>query len=435
MASRIVIIGGGAGGLELATALGRRRRWRRKQGVEVVLVDRNPTHLWKPLLHEVATGAMDSSVDEVSYRALARQHGFQFVIGEFSGLDRGRKRITLSPIHDERGKAVLPERQISYDRLVLGIGSITNDFNTPGVAEHCLFLDSPQQAQHFQKRFLNLLMRTDNERARQLASRVSITIVGGGATGVELSAELMAAVNTVRDYGFPSLSREALQVTLLEAGPRLLPALPERLSQSTRRELEALGIEVRLESPVTEARPGALITKDGRRLESDMMVWAAGVRGPDILAELGLSVTRNQQIRVHETMQALDDPAIYALGDCAACPQGEDGHLVPPRAQSAHQMASQMLHNLRLDLAGKPLRPFRYVDHGSLVTLSHYSAVGTLMGSLSSGSLRVEGRIARLVYVSLYRMHQIAIYGWMRGLLIAFTDRLHRAFRPRLKLH
>lgn len=435
MATSIVIVGGGAGGLELATALGRRRRWRRKQGVEVILVDRNPTHLWKPLLHEVATGAMDSSVDEVSYRALARQHGFRFVIGEFSGLDRGRKQITLSAIHDDQGAQVLPERHLSYDTLVLGIGSVTNDFNTPGVKEHCLFLDSPQQAQRFQKRFLNLLMRADNARRQSPVSSVAINIVGGGATGVELSAELMAAVSTVRDYGFPDLSREALEVTLLEAGPRLLPALPERLSENTRKELQKLGIQVRLESAVTQAEPGALMTEGGERLPADLMVWAAGVRGPDILSHLDLTLTRSGQMRVHETLQSVDDPAIFALGDCAACPQGEDGHFVPPRAQSAHQMASQLLDNLRCHIDGKPLKDFRYVDHGSLVTLSHYSAVGTLMGSLSSGSLRVEGRIARFMYVSLYRMHQIAVYGWVQGLLIVLTDRLHRAFRPRLKLH
>jgi len=430
--TRIVIVGGGAGGLELATALG--KKLGRKGKATITLVDRNPTHLWKPLLHEVATGAMDSSVDEVSYRALARQHHFQFVIGDFAGLDRAQKKLTLRPIHDDHGEIVLPERHIAYDYLVLAIGSITNDFNIPGIAENCIFLDNPDQARRFQRAFMNCLMKADNQREHDQDARVNIAIVGGGATGVELSAELVNAVETVRDYGFRHMEPAMLSITLLEAGPALLPALPERLSLDTRKELEALGVQVRLNARVIRGEPHTLVTEDGEKLHGDLMVWAAGVKGPEIMTQLdGLQLHGNRQLQIHDTLQSIDDPAIFALGDCAACPQGNK--YVPPRAQSAHQMASHLVRNLRLAMTGSPLRSFRYVDHGSLVSLSSYSAVGTLMGSLSKGSLRVEGRLARLMYVSLYRMHQIAIHGWPRGLLIVLTDRLHRAFRPKLKLH
>ncbi|TVP53869.1 MAG: NAD(P)/FAD-dependent oxidoreductase [Halomonadaceae bacterium] len=433
MATRIVIVGGGAGGLELATALASQRRWRKRHGIDIVLVDRNSTHLWKPLLHEVASGAMDSSVDELSYRALARQRGFRFKIGEFCHLDPANKRITLGAVEDDEHRQVLPERQISYDYLVMALGSVTNDFSTPGIVEHCHFLDNSNQAERFQYHFLNSLMRTDNELGRLLDSQVSVAVVGGGATGVELSAELMAAVEAVREYGFSHLTSKALQVTLLEAGPRLLPMLPERLSENARLELERLGVTVRLSAPVVRAEHGALITQEGEQLNSDLMVWAAGIKGPDCLTNQGLTLTRNGQMQVHNTLQSVDHPAIFALGDCAACPRGDE--LVPPRAQSAHQMAGHLVKNLHRATQGQALTPFHYLDRGSLITLSHYSAVGSLMGGLSKGSLWVEGRIARLMYLSLYRMHQIAVYGLWRGILIVFTDRLHRAFRPRLKLH
>jgi len=429
---RIVIVGGGAGGLELATALGRKLGKRGK--AQITLVDRNPTHLWKPLLHEVATGAMDSSVDQISYPAVARQKHFRFVLGEFCGLNRRDKTITLGPMYDDEGEPVLPERELPYDYLVLAIGSVTNDFNIPGISDHCVFLDSPDQAQRFHRAFLAALMRTNNERAEDENARVHIPIVGGGATGVELAAELVHAAETVQEYGFTRVDRHMIEITVLEAGPRLLPALPERISADTKRELESLGVTVRLDTRVTEAHTGSLVDQNGKELPGDLMVWAAGVRGPDLMDYLdGLTLHPNKLLKVSATLQSVDDPAIFALGDCAACPQGEQ--FVPPRAQSAHQMANHLVKNLQRAMAGETLAPFRYVDHGSLVSLSQYSAVGTLMGGLSRGTLRVEGRLARLMYVSLYRMHQIAVYGWMRGLLIALTDRLHRAFRPKMKLH
>jgi NADH dehydrogenase len=428
----IVIIGGGAGGLELATTLGRRLDKRGK--ANVILVDRSSTHIWKPLLHEVATGAMDSSVDQISYRAVARYRHFRFVLGEFSGLDRQNQTITLNAILDEDGNTVLPERELSYDYLVLALGSITNDFGIPGVKDHCYFLDSPEQAQHFQKTFLNTLMRVNSERATNPEAKARIRIVGGGATGVELAAELVYAAETVHEYGFTRADRGMVQITLLEAGPRLLPALPERISRDTLRELQELDVDVKLNARITQATPQALGDQDGHEMPGDLMVWAAGVQGPELMNDLdGLSLQPNRMLKVSATLQSVDDPAIFAMGDCAACPQ-EQG-FVPPRAQSAHQMANHLADNLERQLAGKELKAFQYRDYGSLINLSQYSAVGTLMGGLAKGSLRVEGRIARLVYVSLYRMHQIAVFGWMRGLLMAMTDRLHRAFKPKMKLH
>ncbi|MGS0729376.1 NAD(P)/FAD-dependent oxidoreductase, partial [Shewanella sp. 0m-11] len=154
---KIVIVGGGAGGLELATQLG--HKLGRKNLAQIILVDKNRTHIWKPLLHEVATGSLDSALDGVVYSAHAAKHGYQFQLGTFCGLDEKSQSLSVAPIIDEAGKVMLPERQIQYDKLVIAIGSVSNDFNTPGVKENCFFLDSHQQANRFHNALLDSFTR------------------------------------------------------------------------------------------------------------------------------------------------------------------------------------------------------------------------------------------------------------------------------------
>ena len=226
---RIVIVGGGAGGLELATQLGRSLGKRGKASIE--LIDTNPTHLWKPLLHEVATGALDSGIDELSYRAHGKRHGFQFQLGRMSGLNRDSKQIVLAPMLDDDGQEVLSERCVDYDTLVLAIGSITNDFGTPGAKEHCVFLDSRQQAERFHRTLLNEFLRINAAIENDGQQRdLEIAIVGAGATGVELSAELYNTAEVLASYGLKHATPDHLKVTLIEAGERILPALPPRIS-------------------------------------------------------------------------------------------------------------------------------------------------------------------------------------------------------------
>jgi NADH dehydrogenase len=430
--TRIIIVGGGAGGLELATQLG--NKLGRKGKAEIVLVDRNRTHLWKPLLHEVATGSMDPGIDALSYSSQAHNHHFEFQLGTLESLHRDQRRIVLAPFLDTDGQLVLERRELGYDILVMALGSVSNDFGTPGVSEHCIFLDSPAQAERFRTALMNRLLRYSQSSAPS-AHKVRITLVGGGATGVELSAELYNAVEYLSHYGFTGVSTECLQVTLIEAGERILPALPERLSAAAHGELAKLGVDVRTQTFVTEATEEGLKTKDGTFIPGDLMVWAAGIKAPDFLRDLdGLETNRANQLVVRETLQTTLDDNIYALGDCAACQQA-DGSLVPPRAQSAHQMASRVYTNIRAQLRNRKLKPYVYHDHGSLVNLSRYSTVGSLMGNLTTGSMMVEGRIARTVYFSLYRMHQVALHGYLRTALMMLVGRINRVLRPRLKLH
>lgn len=428
---KIVIIGGGAGGLELATQLG--NKLGRRSQAEIILVDRNPTHLWKPLLHEVATGAMDESIDALSYLAQAYHHNFQFQLGTLVDIDRDNKRLQLAAIYDEQGKLLVDQRSLSYDTLIVALGSTSNDFNTPGVKEHCIFLDNPQQAHRFRNQMLNLFLKYSNNVDE--SKPVSIAIVGGGATGVELSAELYNAVKQLNSYGYKSLGAEALNVTLVEAGERILPALPERISNAARHQLAKLGVKVLTNTMVTSAQADGLETKGGEFITADLMVWAAGIKAPDFLKNIaGLETNRINQLVVKPTLQTTLDDDIYALGDCASCALPEGG-TVPPRAQAAHQMASQVLANILAQRKGQTQKAYVYKDHGSLVSLSRFSTVGSLMGNLTHGSMMVEGRLARLVYVSLYRMHQVALHGYFKTALMMLSGSINRVIRPKLKLH
>ncbi|MBK8970899.1 MAG: NAD(P)/FAD-dependent oxidoreductase [Hahellaceae bacterium] len=428
----IVIVGGGAGGLELATHLG--NTLGKKGKANIHLVDRNATHLWKPLLHEVATGSLDSGIDEISYRGHGHYHHFTFHLGTFCKLDREDRTLTLSPMLDANNNVVQPERTLPYDYLVLALGSQTNDFGTPGAAEHCAFLDSRSQADQFHRHLIETYLRLSNQAERGEKVVLKVGIVGAGATGVELAAELHNTTALLSAYGI-HLTSDNLKVQILEAGDRILPALPGRLSAAVVNELKALNIDVLTGTRITQVSDKGFTTADGTLLEADIRVWAAGVKAPDVLNQIGgLQTNRSSQIEVRPTLQSVTDERIFAIGDCASCTQA-DGSRVPPRAQAAHQMASLVSQNLKALLKNGALKDYIYKDHGSLVSLSSYSAVGSLMGNLSGKSMMIEGKMARLVYISLYRLHQIALHGYIRTLLIMFSARINRIIRPRLKLH
>lgn len=426
----ILIVGGGAGGLELATRLG--HKLGKTDKALITLVDKNTSHIWKPLLHEVASGSLDTSTDGVIYSAHGARHGYQFQHGEFIELDIDNKKVTLAAIRDDKNELLVAERKLGYDTLVLAIGSVSNDFNTPGVSDHCYFLDSAGQAMRFHRALMNNFVRINQlPDSREL----NIAIVGGGATGVELAAELYHVATLAKRYGMSQMTASNLKVHLLEAGPGILPALPARISDAVRKELKALGVEVLENTRVSAANSKGFETAENGFIAADMMVWAAGVKVPDYIRKLNVfELNRLQQILVTPQLKARGTADIYVIGDCCGFEQS-DGNWVPPRAQSAHQMASVVATNILRSGADKPLKSFVYKDHGSLVNLSRYSTVGSLMGNLTGNSMFIEGRIARFVYMSLYRMHQIAIHGWFKGMLLMMVEKINRAVRPKLKLH
>jgi len=433
--TRIVIVGGGAGGLELATRLGARLG---RQHHDIVLVDRNRTHIWKPLLHEVATGSLDANLDEVGYRGHCSRWNYRYTYGAMETVDRGARELVIAPVLDEKGREIVQRHRIPYDYLILAIGSEANDFATPGVQEHCMLLDSRADADRFRDLLLNHCLRVSRAMSTNGAGDafVNISIVGAGATGVELAAELYNAAAALRHYGLEVFDETRLKVTLIEAAPRILPALPERLSSAAHAELEKLGVRVLTSTRITAAQDDGFVTAEGEHIPADMMLWVAGVKAPGVLSGIdGLETNRSGQLVVRPSLQTTHDERIFAIGDCCACTLPGSERPVPPRAQAAHQMAATAAANVERSMRGKPLEDFVYRDKGSLVSLSRYSTVGNLMGNLVGGQLAVEGNIARLIYKSLYSMHLLAIHGWLKGMALIAVGTVNRVIRPRLKLH
>jgi len=433
---RIVVVGGGAGGLELATRLGDRLGKHRKALVS--LVDKSRTHLWKPLLHQVAAGSMDLNDHELDYMYQARWHHFQFWLGRMDGLDRAAKQIHLAPTLDETGKEVIPARSIPYDTLVISLGSTTNDFGTPGAAEHAISLDTPEQAALFHSRLINACLRANAQTEPLRPGQLHIAIIGAGATGVELAAELHNTIREFVSFGLDRIVPERdIKITLVEAAPKILPALPERLSKEVLKLLTHLHVDVLTGERVTEVSPLGVKTATGREVPAELTVWAAGIKAPDFLRDLdGLETNRSNQLVVTQALQTTRDANVFAMGDCAACPWPEKKGWVPPRAQSAHQQASHLAKMLpRYLFEGKPLQPYRYRDFGSLISLGKFSTVGNLMGALTRGSVMIEGYFALLMYRLLYKMHEYALHGFTKVALDTLARILTRRTEPHVKLH
>ena len=430
---RIVIVGGGAGGLELATQLG--DRLGRKGQANITLVDRNRTHIWKPLLHQVAAGRLDMDDDELEYLAQARWHGFRYFNGSMDGLDRASKRIFIAPTTDEDGHEITPRRAVPYDTLVLAVGSTGNDFGTPGVAENAIALDSAEQAVRFNRKLINACLRANSQHEALRPGQLHVAIIGAGATGVELAAELHKTTREIASFGLDSLDFDkTVKLTLIEAGPRIVPQLPAPLSDGVADLLRGLGVDVLTGRKVTEITPDGVVFEDGEVIPSELKVWAAGVKGPAFLAHLGLETNRINQIVVRDTLQSTSDDNIFALGDCAACARPEGG-FVPPRAQAAHQQASLLIKSMKARLDGKPLPAYQYKDFGSLVSLGKYSAVGSLMGGIIGGNVKIQGLFAKVMYKSLYKMHLIALHGYFKMLLDTIGRAVLRRTEPHVKLH
>ena len=434
----IIVVGGGAGGLELATNLG--HKLGKKNKAVITLVDGNRTHLWKPLLHEVAAGSLNSNEDEVGYMAQAHWHHFKFRLGKMNELNRRKKEISLAPAVDEEGNEYIPRRSFHYDTLIIAVGSITNDFNIPGIKEHCQFLDTRQEADHFHQLLLRKYATGHTQKEPLREGQLHIAIAGAGATGVELSAELYESTRQLVEFGLDRISPEKdVKITIVEAADRILPALPERLSRQTEEALRKLNIEIVTGQRIVEATADGFKTEDGKFIPAEIKVWAAGIKAPPILKDLdGLETNRINQLVVKTTLQTTRDENIFAFGDCAACPIPGTEEFVPPRAQAAHQQAALLVKSMRCRLNNKPLPEYRYVDYGSLVNMGQYTTVGNLMGNLAgkiSGNLFIEGIIARLVYISLYKMHQLALHGFFRVTLSTIANILTRKSKPRMKLH
>src|SRR3984893_15844410 len=388
---RVVVVGGGAGGLELVTRLG--DRLGRRGFADISLIEKARAHLWKPLLHEVAAGSMDVSRHELDYLAQAYWHGFRYRFGEMVGLDRKKRLGHLAANFDDEGRLITPELSFGYDMLVIAIGSVTHDFGKPGVKECASALDTPEQAQLFTRRLINACLRAHTQAEPVRPGQLHVAIIGAGATGTELSAELHRPLRGVVAYGLDKIDPDKdIKITLIEAADRVVPALPQRVSDATTRLLGQLGVEIRTGARVTEVRPDGICLARGDFIPSELVVWLAGIRGTDVLKNLdGLEASPSGQLVVHPTLQTTRDDNIFAMGDCAyLVPDGEK-RPIPPRAQAPHQHESHLLKQIKRRLEGQPIEPFVYRDFGSLVSLGEFSTIGSLMGFLAGKGMLIEG--------------------------------------------
>lgn len=433
---RVVIVGGGAGGLELATRLGGKLGKRGK--AHITLIEKKRNHFWKPHLHEIAAGSMDIGVFQTNYLAQAHWHHFRYRIGEMIGLDRERRVVIVAPYVDEYGDRVTPQREFPYDTLVIAVGSLTNDFGTPGVADNAIRLETSDDAERFHRRLVNACLRAHAQTGPIRPEQLDTVIIGAGATGVELAAELHRATRALVSFGFDRIDPEKdVKIVVVEAADRILPALPERISNAAFKLLESLGVQVRTNARVAEVQQGGVKLANGEVISGELIVWAAGVKAPDFLKDIaGLETNRINQLVVKTTLQTTRDDDVFAIGDCAACPWvGKPGMTVPPRAQSAHQMAAHMVKQIEARLAGRPLTEWRYRDFGSLVSLGEYSTVGNLMGGLVGKNFWIEGLFARMMYLSLYKMHELALHGFWKVTLDTAARLITRRTESHVKLH
>ena len=427
---RVVIVGGGAAGLELATRLGHKLGKRRR--VSITLVDRSRTHIWKPLLHEVASGSLHAASNCIEYIAHAHRHHYRYRIGEVVGIDRARRKVFVAPSLDDDGRQVIPSRVLGYDTLVMAVGSVCNDFGTPGAARNAIALDSADQAVRFNSRMINACLRANAQREPLSPGQLHCAIIGAGATGVELAAELHKSMREIASHNLDNIDFEKLiRITLIEAGPRILPALPEHLSRDSAQLLRSLGVEIRCGAKVTEVTADGVNLGEKLFLPAELVVWSAGIKAPDFLSGLdGLETDRINRLVVRETLQASGDESVFAIGDCANCVLPGEETPLPPRAQTAHQQAGHLVKAIAARVQQRPIPAFRYRDFGSLVSLADYRTFGNIIGGL-----KIEGLVAKLMYRALYKMHLQAVHGSFKTTFDTVAELVADRTRSRVKLH
>src|SRR5271168_4384930 len=427
---RVLIVGGGAAGLRLTSLLG--ASLGRRRGASITLLDKSRVHVWKPLLHEVASGSMDSETDSLELIAHARRRHYRYRIGEMIGLNRAKLQVYVAPSLDEEGQTVIPPRVLGYDTLVIAVGSMSNDFGTAGIIEHAITLDTLDQAVRFNHRMINACLRANAQYEPLKPGQLHVAIVGAGATGVELAAELHKSMRDLVSYNLDRIGLDMqIKIELIEAAPRILPALPESLAAATADLLRGLGVNIRAGRRVMEVRAGAVVLDGGEIVPAELIVWAAGIKAPDFLRDLdGLESDRINRLVVRPTLQTTRDDDVFAIGDCADCILPGAKEPLPPRAQTAHQQADFMVKVVKARLRGAPLPNFTYRDLGSLISLAEYNTLGIVLNNVT-----MQGLIARLAYRSLHKRHLQALHGNFKVALDTVVNLVTRRTEPRIKLH
>ncbi|MEM9706310.1 MAG: NAD(P)/FAD-dependent oxidoreductase [Pseudomonadota bacterium] len=418
---RILIVGGGLGGLMLATRLG--HTFKNNNSAHVFLVDRAPVHVWKPILHTFAAGSANAHEDGVPFVAQAKQSGFTYLPGALDSINRDKKTVTIK-IDDLDDKSPI-QTDVEYDVLVIATGSSANDFGVAGVQEHCYFIDNLWRAEQ-----LNKALRTEIIFRSVSGGDIRIAIVGGGATGVEFAAEVARLIDVGAAYGAVDLPKR-LKVMLLDAGKRILSAFPEEISNNVSDDLKELGVEIINQARITGVDTSGFLFEDGERCDAGIKVWAAGVKAvTGFTAGAGLEQNRAGQLVVNERLQTTKDGSIFAFGDCASfTPSGSEKSL-PPTGQVARQQADYLARALPRIINGSAPKSFLYKEMGTLVSLSQYGAYGTLGQQGVLPSISLKGWTAKRAHDAFYRLHQLGLFGlWRTGVLL-LRDGLNGFVKP-----
>jgi NADH dehydrogenase len=368
---KVVILGGGFGGLAAARAL--------YKSAEVTVVDRHNFQTFLPLLYQVSTAGL--AADHVAYpiRGALRKTNIKFRMGSPISVDHKNNEVKLDS-----------SEVLKFDHLIVALGSVSADFGIPGVNEHALGMKTVHEAltirAEIMRRFEDLCRFEDE-------TKLSISVIGGGPTGVEMAGAIAELIRG------PLKSDQAeaaanIQVSLIEAGSRLLPPFAPSLSERTKKDLEKLGVKVLLNTAVKAIEHRKIILKDDSVLSSEITIWAAGVKGSDAMAQLNLP-TNGNRVSVEPTMQVKNYPNIWALGDIAGA-LGKDGRPLPMVAPVAIQQGKFIAKQISKLIANKPLSNFKYLDKGSMATIGRNKAIVQVRG------IKIAGPIAWLIWLWLH---------------------------------
>jgi NADH:ubiquinone reductase (H+-translocating) len=384
---RVIVAGAGFAGLAATGQLAR-------DGADVLLIDRNAYSTFQPLLYQVATGGLNQG--DVSYpaRAFTRRHGARFRLGELAGVDPAARRVTLAD-----------GAQFGYDYLVLATGVSAAYYGVPGAAEHTLGLYTRRDSAELRNHIMARLERLD---IAGPGAEVNFTVVGGGATGVELAGALAELRSTALDAAFPEVDLAAVHIRLVEQAPELLLPFQPRLREYARQQLARRDVEVLTGTAIQEVRSDRVILAGGRELPSDVTVWAAGVSGPAELAGWGLPQGPGGRILVGPDLRVRGQDRIFALGDVALI----DGQPLPQLAQPALQTGRHAAGQIRRLAAGQPATAFQYHDKGIMATIGRRSAVVEL-----PHRIRVRGTLAWLAWLGLHLVTLLGHRNRMSALL------------------
>ncbi|RFC62646.1 FAD-dependent oxidoreductase [Fulvimarina endophytica] len=422
---RIVVLGGGAGGLELVCALSE------KSGLDVTLVDVCGTHIWKPRLHEFAAGTVSSTLSEMSFYLLAAKRGFRFEQGCVTTIDRKAQTVRLAPVTSHDGAIEGPGRSIPYDRLVIALGGVTPDFGTEGVKEYAIRLDRKEDAEIFRDRFVASLLK-----ARETGEPARISIIGSGATGTELAAHLRMAERGFITEAVLSRDQRLLDILILEAAPEIMPGASSELRRAVLERLGTLDIATRSGAKIAGIEAEAVLAEDGERWPTDIAVWAAGLVGNPCLKDLcDFEMDKKQRIVVDPCLKVPNDERIYVMGDAASFRPSPDSDPLPPTAQCASQQAAYLAKAIPEAVAGGRPGQFEFNDQGRLLSFASGGSVGSINLFRSKQDLLVRGQFATAAYHSIQRRHQWAVLGYLLGTVAIFADAISPTKGPALKLH